>query len=138
MKSKKPVQIKEHKKEGEVKKVARKILGITANVRNLLIAIALLFAFLSGFFQVLNWADTTYARLSYVKMIKAKQDFSWENDILKGMYSRYYLLDNLVNLSPDPTKVPENLRKEFTSLGKEITLQEDKVKLLQKETCLPK
>jgi hypothetical protein len=132
MKSKKPVQIKEHKKGG---KVERKVLGVTANIRNLLIAITLLFAFLGGFFQIYTWADTTYARLSYVKVIKAKQDFSWENDILKGMYSRYYLLDNLVNLSPDPTKVPENLRKEFTSLGKEITLQEDKVKLLQKNLC---
>jgi len=130
---------KTHKKpqgiKTEVKKISRKILGVTANIRNLVIAIALLFGFLSGFFQILNWVDTTYARQALVKIIQAKQDFSWENDILKGMYSRYYVLDGIVNLSPDPTKVPENLKREFVSLGKEIILQENKVKLLQGNLC---
>ena len=130
---------KTHKKpqgiKTEVKKISRKILGVTANIRNLVIAIALLFGFLSGFFQILNWVDTTYARQALVKIIQAKQDFSWENDILKGMYSRYYVLDGIVNLSPDPTKVPENLKREFVSLGKEIILQENKVKLLQENLC---
>lgn len=119
----------------EVKKVSRKVLGVTANIRNLVIAIALLFGFLSGFFQIYNWVDTTYARQTLVKVIQAKQDFSWENDILKGMYSRYYVLDGIVNLSPDPSKVPDNLKREFVSLGKEIGLQEDKVKRLQGNLC---
>lgn len=130
MKTKKLISEKEPKSKSKIK-----VLGVTANIRNILIAIALIFGFLSGFFQVYNWVDTTYTRVTDFRVVKAKQDFSWENDILKGMYSRYYVLDSLVNLAPDPTKVPENLRKEFISLGKEITLQEDKVKLLQKNLC---
>jgi len=127
---------KTHKRRnGIIKNAERKILGVTANIKNLLIAIVMLFAFLGGFFQVYNWVDTTYTRLTEFKVVKAKQDFSWENDILKGMYSRYYVLDNIVNLAPIKEQVPENLKTEFKNLGKEITLQEDKVKLLQKNLC---
>jgi hypothetical protein len=116
-------------------KIGRKLLGITANVKNLLIAIALLFAFLGGFFQVYSWIDSTYTRVKDFKIVKAKQDFTWENDILKGMYSRYYVLDNIVKLSPDPKSVPETLKKEYDGLAKEIELQVDKVKVLQKNLC---
>jgi hypothetical protein len=123
------------RKVGIIRKAERKILGVTANVKNLLIAIVMLFAFLGGFFQVYNWVDTTYTRYTEFKVVKAKQDFSWENDILKGMYSRYYVLDNIVNLAPIKEQVPENLKTEFKNLGKEISLQEDKVKLLQKNLC---
>lgn len=119
----------------EVKKISKKVLGVTASIRNLLIAIALLFAFLGGFFQVYTWIDTTYARNKWVKQIEAKQDFKWENDILLGMYSRYYVLDSIVTLSPDPTKVPVEMRTEFTSLKDKIRLQEEKVKLFQEKLC---
>lgn len=135
MKTKLMHKVKKPKKEGEVAKVAKvakKVLGVTANIRNLLIAVALLFAFLGGFFQVFTWLETTYAKSSWVKQIETKQEFAWENDILKGMYSRYYVLDSLVNLAPDPTKVPKELRTQFSCLKDEIRLQEEKVKLLQK------
>ena len=132
MKTKKPIR---KPKEGTLKKAERKILGVTANIKNLLIAIVMLFAFLGGFFQVYNWLETTYAKSSWVKQIQAKQDFGWENDILKGMYSRYYVLDNIVNLAPDKDKVPDSLKTEFRNLTKEIAMQEEKVKLLQKNLC---
>ncbi len=136
MKTKKRVyKPKEPTFKSTEQKVVRKILGVTANIKNLLIAVALLFAFLGGFFQVYNWLETTYAKSSWVKQIQAKQDFGWENDILKGMYSRYYILDNIVNLAPDKEKVPDSLKTEFKNLTKEIALQEDKVKLLQKNLC---
>jgi len=133
---KRKTKTKTHRRRnGLIKKVERKILGVTANIKNLLIAVALLFAFLGGFFQVYTWVDTTYTRITDFRTVKAKQDFSWENDILKGMYSRYYILDNIVTLAPDKSTVPESLKTEFKNLGKEISLQEDKVKLLQKNLC---
>ena len=87
------------------------------------------------FSKFILWVDTTYTRLTDFKVVKAKQDFSWENDILKGMYQRFYVLDNIVKLSPDPKTVPESLKTEYNNISKEIALQEDKVKLLQKNLC---
>lgn len=126
-------KIKKPIHEDAKKKISRKILGVTSSIRNLLIAVALLFAFLGGFFQVYNWVDSTYARRGWVQQIQNKQEFSWESDVLTEMYKRYSVIDTLVRLSPDPKSVPEVLKSEYARLPGCIKLQEQKVELLQKK-----
>jgi len=129
---KKPIEVKT-----ELKKISRSILGVTSSIRNLLIAIALLFAFLGGFFQVYNWVDSTYARRGWVQQIENKQEFKWESDVLTEMYKRFAVLDTLVRLSPDPKSVPELLKCEYDNYPGKIKLQEKKVDLLQKKLVDP-
>ncbi len=116
----------------------RKVLGISASIKNTLIAVALLFAFLGGFFQVYNWLHSTFAERVWVQSIELNQKFEKENGILNSMYQRFCVLDNMFLLSPDPKKVDPELRKEWLELkgnGKrgKLGLQEDKVKDLQKK-----
>ncbi len=116
----------------------RKVLGISASIKNTLIAVALLFAFLGGFFQVYNWLHSTFAERVWVQSIELNQKFEKENGILNSMYQRFCILDNMFLLSPDPKKVDPELRKEWLELkgnGKrgKLGLQEDKVKDLQKK-----
>ena len=126
--------IKTKKKENIIQKTERKVFGVVANIRNVVIAIALVFGFLGGFFQVLNWLDTTFAKNKWVKLIELKQDFKWESDILNAMYARFCTLDNIFVLSPDPTKIDPELRKEWNDLkNNKLKLQEEKVKDLQKQ-----
>jgi hypothetical protein len=133
---KKETTKKESTKKESIKLKAKKtIFGITANIRNSLITVALLFGFISGFFQIYSWIDNTYARRAWVKQIELKGEFKWESDILNVMYSRYYILDGMVNLAPDPTKVPFEIRSEYNTLKDKIKLQEDKVKVLQSQMC---
>ena len=115
-------------------KIERKILGVTANLKNMMITVALLFGFIGGFFQIYNWIDTTYAKAKWVKQIELKQDYERENTVLNGMYARFCMLDQLVTLAPDPLKVDPEVRKEWNELksGK-IKRQEEKVKLLEQE-----
>jgi hypothetical protein len=130
MKHKKPDQ---KKRSRAIKSSSRTLFGVPTTIKNLLIAIALLFAFLGGFFQVYTWVDTTYARRGWVQQIQDKQEFKWECDVLTGMYARFAALDTLVRLAPDPKSVPEALTNEHTNLPNAIKLQEDKVKLLQQK-----
>ena len=124
----------------------KKILGVGANIRNLLIAIALLFGFLAGFFKVYSWIDDTYARRHIVEKIKSEakiqvdkvkleNDYRWETIVLNGMYSRYHTLDSIVNFALDPTKVDPDRRQELNELKGKIKLQEEKVKILQGRVC---
>ena len=122
------------KKYSKTEKIERKVLGVTANLRNMMIAVALLFAFIGGFFQIYSWIDTTYAKAKWVKQIELKQDYERENTVLNGLYSRFCFLDQIVTLAIDPTKVDAELRKEWLELksGK-IERQKEKVKLLEEE-----
>lgn len=113
----------------------RKVLGITANLKNLLIAVALLFAFLGGFFKVYNWVDTTYARLKSLQKLEVRFEHKTENDVLNSMYSRFWTLDNMFNLSINPSKIPVEIRTEYNDLKAKIKLQEEKVKILQEKVC---
>ena len=124
----------------------KKILGVGANIKNLLIAIALLFGFLAGFFRVYSWVDDTYARRQIVDKIKLEaqvslgkvkieNDYRWETIVLNGLYSRYHTLDSVINFALDPTKVDPDRRQEFNELKAKIKLQEEKVKVLQERLC---
>lgn len=109
----------------------RKVLGVTANVKNILLAVALLVAFLGTFWKVYNYIDETYARLKHVQNVKLENDYRWETTILNGMYSRYCTLDNLITFTINPSKVDPDVRKEWNELKAKIKLQEEKVKELQ-------
>ena len=113
----------------------RSFLGVTANVRNILIAIALLFAFLSGFFSVYNWIDNTYAKRGHLDKVKVEGDYRWETIVLNGMYSRFHVLDSIISFAMDPTKIDPDRRQEFNELKGKIKLQEEKVKVLQERVC---
>lgn len=56
MTTKKVSKIKVEEKE------ARKVLGITASIKNVLIAVAMIFAFLGGVFQLYGWLEDTYVQ----------------------------------------------------------------------------
>jgi len=114
-------------------KEEKKVLGVTANMKNLFIAVALLFAFLGGFFKVYSWIDCTYAREKALQRVEILNDFRWESDVLNSMYSRFQFLDNIISLAIDPTKVDPDRRTEFNDLKNKIKMQEDKVKELQKK-----
>jgi hypothetical protein len=125
---------KQTRKVSIPQKIERKILGVTASLKNVMIAIVMLFAFLGGFFQVFNWLHSTFADRAWVKIVELKGDFERENNVLNSMYARFCTLDNMFMLSPDPTKVDPELRKEWLELktGK-MKLQEEKVKDLQQQ-----
>ena len=112
----------------------RKVWGVTATIKNTIIAVMLLFGFIGGFFQVYNWMHSTFAERAWVKVIELNQKFEKENGILNSMYQRFCTLDNMFLLAPDPTKIDAELRKEWLELksGK-MKMQEEKVKLLQGE-----
>ena len=114
----------------------KKFLGISTNLKNILIAIALVFAFLGGFFRVYNWIDNTYARSGHLEKVKIENDYRWETTVLNGMYSRYHTLDSIINFALDPTKVDPDRRQEFNELKGKIKLQEEKVKVLQGQICI--
>jgi hypothetical protein len=121
-------------KKVEPEKTPRQVLGITANIKNTMIAIALLFGFLGGFFQLYNWIDTTYARTARVKYVEIRQDFKDASDFLNILYARFWTLDNMFALSPDPSKIDPELRKEWNDLkSNKLKLQEEKVKTLQQQ-----
>jgi|GEM_PF-6471048 len=121
------------KSEGSLKKAERKILGVTANLKNVMIAIALLIAFLGSFFKIYTWIDTTYAKARAVEQVKVENDYRWETTVLNGMYSRLWTLDNMVNLSPDPSKIAPEVKTEWNDLKAKIKMQEEKVKVLQEK-----
>jgi hypothetical protein len=123
------------KKVSSVVKVERKILGVAANIKNLLIAVAMLFAFLGGFFQVYNWAETRFAKEKHLQQVEVINDYRWESTVLQGMNSRLWTLDNMVNLAPDPTKVPPEIKTQYNDLKAQVKLQEEKVKVLQEKAC---
>jgi hypothetical protein len=130
---------KTNKRSRSTPKKKRRIMGVTANLKNVLISVALLFGFVSGIFQIYSWIDTTYAKAKWVKVVELKGDIERENSLLNTMYARFCTLDNMFMLAPDPTKVDPELRKEWIALkgtesqtGK-IRKQEDKVKLLETE-----
>lgn len=125
--------MKTYKKHPKEVRATKSILGMPSTFKNVLIAVALLFAFLGGFFQVYSWVDTTYARRGWVQQIQDKQEFKWESDVLTGMYARFAALDTLIRLSPDPKSVPDALKNEWTNLPKAIQLQEKKVEALQQK-----
>jgi hypothetical protein len=128
--------MKQKKKSKRIKSLIsepRKVLGVVASFKNLFIAIALLFAFLGGFFNVYKWLDTTYAREQYVRKVRIENDYRWESTILSGMYSRFCSLDNLISFAMDPTKIDPERKTEYIKLKGEIKLQEDKVTDLQKK-----
>ena len=106
----------------------KKILGVTANLRNLMVTVALLFAFLGGFFQIYSWLDTTYAKQKHLVKVEAKADLTDAEILLNSMYTRYWTLDNMMKVTPN---LPEALITEHNNLEKKIKLQEDKVKYLQ-------
>jgi len=106
----------------------KKILGVTANLRNLMVTVALLFAFLGGFFQIYSWLDTTYAKQKHLLKVEAKADLTDAEILLNSMYTRYWTLDNMMKVTPN---LPEALITEHNNLEKKIKLQEDKVKYLQ-------
>jgi len=123
---------------GRVKKPgpnSKTFLGVTANVKNILIAVALLFAFLGGFFRVYSWIDGTYEKRTTVEKVKIENDYRWETTVLNGMYSRYHVLDSIISFAMDSTKVDPDRRQEFNELKGKIKLQEEKVKLLQERVC---
>jgi len=138
-----------HKKpvKTEVKTVEQKtFLGVTANIRNVLIAVALLFAFLSGFFKVYDWVDTTYLRakhfqevddlrLKHIQNVEDRFNLKNESDLLNTWYVRYSTLDNLIKMTPDLSKIPIETRTEYNELPGKIKLQEIKVKALQDKLC---
>lgn len=126
MKSKKP------KRKIKLGLEPKKVLGVVANLKNLFIAIALLTAFLGGFFNVYKWIDTTYAREQHVRKVKIENDYRWESTILGSMYSRFCALDNLISFAMDPTKIDPETKTEYIKLKSKIGLQEDKVKDLEK------
>jgi hypothetical protein len=113
----------------------KKVLGIGTNIKNILIAIALIFAFLGGFFGVYNWIDNTYGKKAFVEKVKIENDYRWETTVLNGMYSRFHVLDSIISFAMDPTKVDPDRRQEFNELKSKIKLQEEKVKVLQEKTC---
>ena len=123
------------KRVSNVVKVERKILGVAASLRNLFIAVALLFAFLGGFFQVYSWMENTYAKTKQLQKVEVTNDYRWETTVLNGMYARFWTLDNMVNMTPDPTKVPPEIKTQYNDLKAQIKLQEEKVKVLQEKTC---
>jgi len=124
------------KMEAEEKEV-RKVLGITTSIKNILIAVVMMFAFLGGFFQIYSWLETTYAKAKQLQKVEIVNDYRWETTILNGMYTRQWTLDNMVNLAPDPLKVPVEIRTEYNDLKAKIKLQEEKVKILQGK-CIDK
>ena len=124
------------KVEAEEKEV-RKVLGITTSIKNMLIAVAMIFAFLGGVFQLYGWLETTYAKEKHLKQVEVTNDYRWETTILNGMYTRHWTLDNMVNLASDPLKVPAEIRAEYNDLKAKVKLQEEKVKVLQ-EKCMDK
>jgi hypothetical protein len=126
MKSKKP------KRKTKLGLEPKKILGVVANLKNLFIAIALLVAFLGGFFNLYSWVDTTYARQQHLRKVKIENDYRWESTILGSMYSRFCALDNLISFAMDPTKIDPETKTEYIKLKSKIGLQEDKVKDLEK------
>jgi hypothetical protein len=91
----------------------KKVLGIGTNIKNILIAIALIFAFLGGFFGVYNWIDNTYGKKAFVEKVKIENDYRWETTVLNGMYSRFHVLDSIISFAMDPTKVDPDRRQEF-------------------------
>ncbi len=129
MKSK-PKIVRHHR---ETPSETKKVFGVPTNIKNLLIAVAMLFAFLGGFFQVYNWAMTTFAKETKLQKVEVVNDYRWETTILNGMYSRYWTLDNMISLSGDPTKAPTEVRTEYNDLKNRIKFQEEKVKVLQEK-----
>jgi hypothetical protein len=123
--------MKTKKKKNNIKK----ILGVTTTYKNLMISIVLIFAFLGGFFQIYNWIDTTYAKQKHLERIEAKQELMDSESILDGMTTRYWTLDNMINMTPDPTKVPSIIRDEYNKLKDRIKLQQEKVRILQEKVC---
>jgi len=124
------------KRSQEVKVVVsqpRKVLGVTANVKNVLMAVALLIAFLGSFFSIYNWLDSTYTRSKLFQKLEARFDCKFESDVLNSMYSRLWTLDNMITLAPDASKIPVETRTEFNDLRAKIKLQEEKVKVLQEK-----
>jgi len=118
-------------------KDVKKVLGVTSSIKNMLIAVAMIFAFLGGVFQLYGWLETTYAKAKQLQKVEIVNDYRWETTILNGMYTRQWTLDNVVNLVPDPLKVPIEIRTEYNDLKARIKLQEEKVKVLQ-EKCMDK
>lgn len=114
----------------------KKVLGLGTNIKNILIAIALIFAFLGGFFGVYNWIDNTYSKKVFVEKVKIENDYRWETTVLNGMYSRFHVLDSIISFAMDPTKVDPDRRQEFNELKSKIKLQEEKVKVLQERVCV--
>jgi hypothetical protein len=119
--------------EKKIEKGARKVLGVTANLRNLFIAVALLFGFLAGFFQIYNWIDTTYTRQVFFKKLQCEVEFKREGDLLKEMYTRLWTLEQMINLSPDSSKIPAEIKNGYNDVKNQIKLQEEKVKVLQEK-----
>ena len=131
MTTKKVSKVKAEEKE------VRKVLGITTSIKNMLIAVAMIFAFLGGVFQLYGWLEDTYAKAKQLQKVEIVNDYRWETTILNGMYTRQWTLDNMVNLAPDPLKVPTEIRTEYNDLKAKVKLQEEKVKVLQ-EKCMDK
>jgi len=124
----------------------KKVLGVQASLKNLLIATALLFGFLGGFFQVYSWIDNTYLRAKHFQEVDAlrkkfienvsdRLDFKSESDLLNAWYIRYSTLDNLFKMTPDRSKIPAETMAEYNELPGRIKLQELKVKALQEKLC---
>lgn len=125
------------KKPTMPQKIEKKILGVTANLKNLMIAIVMLFAFLGGFFKVYDWAHDTFAERNWVRKIELEGKLDRENTVLNSLYARFCFLDQIITVAPDPTKVEPEMRKEWLELksGK-IERQKDKVKLLENELAI--
>lgn len=124
---------------------AKKVLGITANIKNMMIAAGMLVAFLGIFWNVYNWAQCEFAKQKelseHITKVKTKfekvetiGDYRWETTVLNGMYSRYYTLDNMIIFAGNLAKVPPEIRSEYNDLKGKIKLQEERVKILQERT----
>ena len=131
----KHITTKPKKAETVVNKEKRKVLGVTANIRNTLIAIAMIFAFLGGFFKVYEYIENRYAKQNQFTRLESRFDHKEASDVLNAMYSRMWTLDNMITMSPDQSKVPVEIKTEYNDLKAKIKLQEEKVKVLQEKLC---
>jgi hypothetical protein len=79
--------------------------------------------------------ETTYAKTKQLQKVEVTNDYRWETTVLNGMYARFWTLDNMVNMTPDPIKVPPEIKTQYNDLKAQIKLQEEKVKVLQEKSC---
>jgi len=107
-----------------------------SNIKNILLAVALLVGFLGAFFSVYQYIDSKYAHNKRLIQVELLNDYRWETTVLNGMYARFCTLDNVIALSPDQTKIPPEVRTEYNDLKAKVQLQQDKVKELQKQVII--
>ena len=123
------------KKRHLTEKETRKIMGVTASIRNMMLAVAMLVAFIGTFFSIYNWSITTFASKTHLVKVEVENNYRWETTVLNSMYSRFYVLDNMVIMAGDLAKVPQEIRNEYNDLKAKIKMQEEKVKVLQERVC---